>query len=100
MRALLPFAALVAGCAHSGESVHTYDATLLQLASGYSAMKTCQSIFMMEQTETYCAEWSRVSPEVARFKIDLEGRSVTARSLGFRPVTAVYVDDRKGCVVQ
>jgi len=100
MRALLPLAALLAGCAHSDEAVHTYDATLLQLASGYSAMMTCQCIFMMKQTEAYCAEWTRVSPEVARFKIDLENQSVTSRSLGFRPVTSIYVDDRQGCVVQ
>ena len=100
MRALLPLAVLVAGCARSDEALHTYDASLLQLASGYSAMMTCQCIFMMEQTEEYCAEWVRVSPEVARFKIDWENKSITSRSLGFRPVTSLYVDDRQGCVMQ
>ena len=63
-------------------------------------MMACQCIFMMEQTAAYCAEWTRVSPAVARFKIDTDGRSITARSLGFRPVTATYIDDRQGCVVQ
>ena len=97
------FAALLmlAGCAKQGESTaHIYDATLFELASGYSAMMTCQCIFMMEQTEAYCDDWTRVSPAVARPRVDVEEHSVTARSLGFRPVTAIYVDDRQGCVVQ
>jgi hypothetical protein len=96
MIAILP---LLLGCAKS-EPVHTYDATLLQLASGYSATMACQCIFMMEQTEEYCREWTRVSPEVARFRIDRDTRTITARSLGFRPVRAVWVDERHGCVVQ
>ncbi len=92
--------ALLAGCAKSEQATATYDATLLQLASGYSAMMACQCIFMMDQTEAYCEEWTAVSPEVARFRIDRDDRSITSRSLGFRPVTAIYIDDRQGCVVQ
>ena len=100
MKALLPLLMLLVGCAKSEEALPTYDATLLQLASGYSATMVCQCVFMMGQTEEYCADWSRVTPEVAKFKVDREEKSITSRSLGFRPVTAIYVDDRQGCVVQ
>ncbi|MDG1481073.1 MAG: hypothetical protein P8R54_15890 [Myxococcota bacterium] len=61
-------------------------------------MMASQCILTLEQTEEYCAEWTRVSRAVARFKSDTDGRSITSRSLGFRPVTDV--DDRQGCVVQ
>lgn len=91
---------LALGCAKTEESVRIYDATLLELASGYSAMMSCQCVFMMGQTEEYCADWSRVEPAVAKFKVDYDERSITARSLGFRPRTAVYVDDRTGCVIR
>ena len=91
---------LALGCAKTEAPVRVYDATLLELASGYSAMMNCQCVFMMEQTEAYCAEWSKVSPEVAKFKVDREARSVTSRALGFRPRTAIYVNDRIGCVLQ
>ena len=53
----------------------------------------------MERDEAFCAEWTRVSPDVAHFKVDQETKAVRSKALGMGKSYAVYTDARTGCVV-
>jgi len=91
-------AALLTGCAKKGD-VRTYDNSLFELASAFAAKETCSCRFVMQREEDFCREWVRVSPNVAKPKVDEEERVVTARALGMGKATARFVDDQLGCVL-
>jgi len=87
---------LLASCHHGPPK---YDATLFQLASGFSAKETCSCVFVMGHDEEFCREWTRVSPDVAKFTVDREKREVEAKALGMGRSVARFVDDQVGCVL-
>ena len=51
----------------------------------------------MERTEAECDEWTRVSPDVARAKVDLTSKTVKSRALLFWTARAEWVDAETGC---
>lgn len=77
----------------------TYDASLFALASGFSAKEVCSCIFVAGRSEDECREWTRVSPNVARFKVDTQDKVVTAHALWMGKTTARYVDEKTGCII-
>lgn len=83
-----------------GSNAHRYDTSLLHLGTGFSAKEACSCIFVIGQDAATCREILRVSPDVARFKVDEEGRTVTSRALGGWRRTARYVDEQTGCVLE
>ena len=85
------------GCV--GHRLPTYDASLFALASGFSAKEVCSCIFVSGRSEDECREWTRVSPDVARFKVDQQDKVVTAKAFWMGKTTARYVDERSGCVI-
>ena len=87
------------GCAKHADPVRKYDASLLQLASAFSAKEVCSCVFVTGRDPASCADWTRVNPEVAKFKIDTDKREVRARSLGMGKTTARYVDEQTGCII-
>jgi len=87
---------LLVSCHHGPPK---YDAGILHLASGFSAKEVCSCVFVMGRDEAFCKEWTRVSPDVARFKVDREAREVTASALGMGRRKARFVYDQTGCVL-
>ena len=87
---------LAAGCAKQPD-VRTYDNGLLELASAFAAKETSSCRFGMERDEAFCREWVRVSPNVAKPKVDEQAKVVTAKSLGMQKATARFVDEQLGC---
>jgi len=74
-----------------------YDNSLFRLASGFSAQEVCSCVFVMGRDEDFCAEWTRVSPDVAKFRVDHEARTVRARALGMGRTEARYTGEKTGC---
>ena len=95
--AALLFVALSA-CAGRAD-VHKYDNSLFVLGSAFAAKQTCSCLWVAGRTEDECRAWVRVSPDVARAKIDWETRTVTARALGMGRTDARFVDDQLGCEI-
>lgn len=86
------------GCAKQAD-VRSYDNGLLELASSFAAKETCSCRFVMKRDEAFCREWVRVSPNVARPRIDEVNKTVTARSLGMAKATARFIDEQVGCTL-
>ncbi len=84
------------GCA---KDPNLYDNTLFELGAGFNARMTCECVFVMEQTEAACRAWTRVSPDVARGRVDREAGTVTSRVLGGAKTVARFVDAQVGCVI-
>lgn len=91
-------ASIFAGCG-GNKDVHTYDNSLFQLASGFAAKEICSCVFVAEQDEEACDEWTRVSPNVAGHHVDYNAKTVRSRSLGMGKTIARYVDEQTGCVI-
>ncbi len=83
-----------------GDWDRRYANGLFELASGYAAMQACACRFVMERDDAFCREWVRVSPDVARYRVDEASRTVTARSLGMGRQVARFVDAQVGCVLE
>jgi len=77
--------------------VKRYDTGLFSLGSGFAAKQACSCTFVLGRDADFCRDWLRVSPDVARFRIDVEDKVVTARALGMGKQVARYVDDERGC---
>lgn len=77
-----------------------YDNGLFELASGFAAQEVCSCVFVMGRDEDFCAEWTRVSPDVAKFRVDHEAKTVKARALGMGRTTARYTGEKTGCVIE
>ena len=97
-KTLLLGALCLVGCGKKS-TVRTYDNSLFELASGFAAKETCSCRFVMKRDAAFCKEWVRVSPNVARPKVDEDAKTVTARSLGMGKQTARFVDDQVGCTL-
>lgn len=79
--------------------IRRYDNSLLELGTGYNAKMACSCLFVMGGTEEECEEWLRVSPDVARFRVEPEAKTVRSTALGGWATTARWVDESRGCVV-
>lgn len=90
---------LLAACAPKAGEVHAYEGGLFPLASGFAAKQMCSCVFVAGRSEEECAAWVKVSPDVARFRVDHERKAVRARALGLGRQDAHWVDDRTGCVL-
>lgn len=85
--------ALLAGCSEG------YDNNDAELAVRQKAKETCSCVFVQQRSETYCAAWTKVSPNVATASVDRDEKRVTSVALGFYKATAAY-KPRLGCVLE
>ena len=76
-----------------------YANGLLQLGSGFSAKQVCSCLFVSGHDEVFCREWTRVKPNVARFRVDYASKSVRARALYMGKQIARYQGPGLGCVL-
>lgn len=74
-----------------------YEASLFRLGSGFAAKEACSCLFVAERDVDFCKEWVRVSPDVARFRVDEDSKTVKARALGMGKQVATWVDVERGC---
>ena len=86
-------------CAPKSE-LPKYDNGLLELAAGFSAKEVCSCVFVAGLAEDACRTWTRVSPAVARFRIDTENKEVRATALAMQRTVARWVDAEHGCVLE
>lgn len=94
-RALLALVALaLASCGDEG-----YDNNDAVLAVRQKAKEMCSCLFVMELSEEHCAAWTKVTPNVARSRVDRKAQRVTASALGFWSASARF-DGRTGCVLE
>lgn len=101
MRAALAAAALVAfaGCASEGPP-RTFDNNAIEIATGAAAHGGCSCVFVMGMPESYCQEWTRISPPIVRFSVDYVTKRVEASAWITTTASARYVDDKLGCVLE
>lgn len=92
-------AALLAACG-GGSSSRQYLNNDLVLASGHAARDMCSCTFVMGMDEAYCLAYTRASPDVARYSIDREKKTVEASALVLWGARARYVGPRFGCVLE
>lgn len=74
-----------------------YDTSLLKVADGFAAKEACSCTFVMGMDEDWCAAYMKVSPDIARFKVDRANKLVTAKALGMAKRTAKYLGPEEGC---
>jgi hypothetical protein len=90
---LLVTALVLASCTTEG-----YDNNDTELAVRQNAKEMCSCLFVMELSEDQCKAWTRVTPSVAKAKIDWENKRVESIALGFWSASA-HFEGRTGCVL-
>ncbi len=90
---------MMTGCASEGPP-KTYDNNDLELAVGNSARMACSCLFVMEMPESYCRAWVKASPDVARWSANYGAKTVESSAFISWGVTARYVDDKRGCLLE
>lgn len=86
--------------AAGGPPPETYDNALLELATGYAAKEGCSCIFVSGREEDVCRSYLRVSPDVAKIKVDYKTKRVTSKALGMKKTSAVWLSPEEGCVLE
>ncbi len=90
-------ALLLLGCPKS--EVETYHNSLFLLGASFSAKEVCSCVFVAGLDEDFCRTWTRVSPDLARFKVDVATQQVRANTLGLGRAIAEYQGEQLGCVL-
>ena len=100
MKRLVLALVLLGGCSSRTTNPQTYDNNDAELAVGNAARMSCSCLFVMKMPDAYCAAWVKASPNVAKFNIDKEKKTVEASALLEWGATAHFVDERRGCVLE
>ncbi len=95
----LALAALALSCC-ANDAELTYPNNDETLGAANAAHQACSCLFVMKQSEAFCRDWVRVSPDLPRYSVDFAARRVEASVLIAWPATARYVDDRRGCLLE
>jgi hypothetical protein len=93
-------ALLLAGCASRATDPQTYDNNDVELAVGNAARMSCSCLFVMNMSDEFCAAWVKASPNVAKFSVDKEKKTVEASALLAWGARARFVDARHGCLLE
>lgn len=91
---------VLSACASRSTDPQTYDNNDVELAVGNAARMSCSCLFVMKMDDAFCAAWVKASPNVAKFTIDKEKKTVEASALLQWGARAHYVDDRHGCLLE
>lgn len=88
----LAFAALACG------EPSPYESGLLKLGTGYNAKEVCSCLFVSERSEDECKAWTKVSPDIARFSVDMETKTVKSTAIGMAPSEFQFSSEEMGCI--
>lgn len=92
--------ALVAGAAVAcGSTVREYANNDLELAANHTAHDICTCLFVMQMPEDYCQEYTRASPDIARYSVDREKKVVEASAIVLWGARARYQGPSFGCTL-
>ena len=83
--------AMTWGCSHG------YPNNDLQMITVYRAKELCSCLFVIQQTEDHCINWTVANPNITSFDIDAENKSVRSQALMFWHAKADFIDDKTGC---
>lgn len=97
---VLGWALALAACTGEAPRGRPYDNNDLQLITAYTAKELCSCLFVLEQPEDFCRAWTRASPAVASYRVDLPGRAVEASAVLLWGARARFVDEKTGCVLE
>ena len=100
MRRLALALSLWAGCASRSGDPQTYDNNDLEGVTGYTARTVCSCLFVMKMPDDYCREWVKESPDVAKYTVNSEAKTVEATALLSWGAKAHFVDEKRGCVLE
>ncbi len=97
---LLSISALIVSACAQESSMRTYDNNDLELVTGNAARLTCSCLFVMEMSEEYCRAWTKASPDVARFSVDTNAKTVEASAFVTWSARARFIDAKRGCILE
>ncbi|MBI2373620.1 MAG: hypothetical protein HYV07_06440 [Deltaproteobacteria bacterium] len=84
----------------AGSCGDRYRENDLELVTAYRAKELCSCLFVMEQTEDFCVSWTAADPNVAKYAIDRNEKTVETSALLMWSAKARWVDERSGCVLE
>lgn len=96
MRTLLVLVGMSVACGAEGD----YSSNDLQLITVYTAKTACSCLFVMEQTEEHCRAWTKQSPAIATWSVDMESKTVESAAGLFWGASARFDNDKFGCIVE
>ncbi len=99
-RAWMGLGAALAALSCGSPAGRTYANNDLQLATAYTAKEVCSCLFLLEQSEDFCRAWTKANPNVARFRVDRDTRTVESSALLLWGARARFVDAASGCVLE
>ncbi len=73
-----------------------YAMGLLHLGAAYAAKEGCSCLFVSGRSLDVCKAYIKVSPDVAKIRVDFDEKVVKARALGFTS-RARWIDAQQGC---
>jgi hypothetical protein len=96
---LIASAVSLSECATNGPP-RLYANNDLQLAAANAAKMVCSCVFVSEMPADYCQAWVKASPDVARYTVDSNLKTVEASAFISWTAKARFVDERRGCVLE
>lgn len=92
--------ALLAASSCGSPGVRSYNNSDAQLAVGNAALMACTCHFVMNMPDDFCRAWVKASPDVARFGVNKEAKTVESSAFITWSARAHFVDDKRGCVLE
>jgi len=77
-----------------------YTENDLELITGFRAKSLCSCLFVMQQSEQHCIDWTVQSPNVATFAIDYEKQVVETQAVMMWGGRAHFVSEHHGCLLE
>lgn len=94
-------ATLLTGCgANPSGTPPSYSDNDLVLVTRFAAKTMCSCVFVMLQTDAYCALYAKQAPAVATFRVDKTKKTVAASALFLWSGRAHFVNAQEGCVLE
>jgi len=87
-------------CGAKGDSMRPYNNNDLELITAYTARELCSCLFVSQRGEAECQAFTKASPAVASYRIDVQAKSVSTSALSIWSARAHYLGPRIGCVLE
>jgi len=78
----------------------SYSENDFELITAYTAKTMCMCLWVEDQTEEYCAAWTKENPPVASYRVDWKEKAVESQAMMLWGARAHFVSDRLGCILE